>query len=177
MISDPKPLNGQWNTRKALDALTVPLVLCIVLLAVAGARWAGGGPGSTPSTVGASQSDPAKVEAVGQTGLHRVVLTPEAAERLGIQTAQVREAGGARIPTGAGQETVVPYAAVYYDIHGATWVYANPEPLVFVRHRISIDRIDGDRALLSEGPQPGTRVATVGVDELVGTEFGGLVEQ
>ncbi|TMI80719.1 MAG: hypothetical protein E6H04_08115 [Bacillati bacterium ANGP1] len=172
MTRDPKPLTGQGNTRKALDVLTVPLVvLCIVLLAVAGARWAAGRPSSTVSTVGVGQSEHAKVEAVGKTGLHRVVLTPEAAERLGIETAQVSE------ETGAGRETVVPYPAVYYDVHGATWVYTNPEPLVFVRQRVTVDRIDDDDAILSEGPQPGTRVVIVGVDELLGTEFGGLVEQ
>ena len=77
---DPKPLTGQGNTRKALGVLNVTLVaLCIVLLAVAGARWAAGRPSSTVSTVGVGQSGHAKVEAVGKTGLHRVVLTPEAA--------------------------------------------------------------------------------------------------
>ena len=164
MIRDQQ-LNGRWNTRKAL------VVLCIVLLAVAGARWAAGRPSSTASTVGVGQSEHAKVEAVGTTGLHRVVLTPEAAERLGIQTAQVRE------QTRKGGETIVPYAAVYYDLHGATWVYTNPEPLVFVRQRVTVDRIDDDDAILSEGPQLGTRVVIDGVDELMGTEFGGLVEQ
>ena len=66
---------------------------------------------------------------------------------------------------------------LYYDVHGQTWVYTNLQPLVFVRHRVAIDRVDGDRALLSEGPPPGSKVAAVGVAELVGTEFGGLVEQ
>lgn len=172
MSRDPKPPTGQGNMRKALDVLTVPLVvLCIVLLAIAGARWAAGRPSSAASTVGAGQSGNAKVEAVGTTGLHRVVLTPEAAERLDIQTAKVHE------ETRGGRETVVPYAAVYYDVHGATWVYTNPEPLVFVRQRITVAHIDDDDAILSEGPLPGTRVVIVGVGELVGTEFGGLVEQ
>ena len=67
---------------------------------------------------------------------------------------------------------VIPYAAVIYDLHGETWVYTNPEPLVFVRHPIHVDYIEGDLAVLLEGPPAGTEVATVGVAELLGTEFG-----
>ncbi len=73
------------------------------------------------------------------------------------------------------QETlrkVVPYAAVLYGVHGETWVYSNPEPLVFVRLPITIDYIEGDLAILSEGPQVGTAVVTVGAAELFGTETG-----
>jgi hypothetical protein len=67
---------------------------------------------------------------------------------------------------------VVPYAAVLYGVHGETWVYSNPEPLVFVRQPIMIDYIEGDRAYLSEGPEVGTAVVTVGAAELFGTETG-----
>jgi hypothetical protein len=66
---------------------------------------------------------------------------------------------------------LVPHAAVLYDPKGNTWVYTNPEPLVFVRHPISVDYIDGDLAVLSDGPPPGAKVVTVGVAELFGTEF------
>lgn len=67
---------------------------------------------------------------------------------------------------------VVPYAAVLYGVNGETWVYGNPEPLVFVRYPITIDYIVGDRAVLSEGPEAGTAVVTVGAAELFGTETG-----
>jgi hypothetical protein len=73
------------------------------------------------------------------------------------------------------QETlrkVVPYAAVLYGVHGETWVYSNPEPLVYVRQPIVVDYIEGDVAVLSEGPQVGTAVVTVGAAELFGTETG-----
>jgi hypothetical protein len=73
------------------------------------------------------------------------------------------------------QETlhkVVPYAAVLYGVHGETWVYTNPEPLVYVRQPIVVDHIEGDVAVLSEGPQVGTAVVTVGASELFGTETG-----
>ena len=48
------------------------------------------------------------------------------------------------------------------DANGNTWVYTNPEPLAFVRHHIAIDFIDGDEAVLLDGPPPGTPVVTVG---------------
>jgi len=67
---------------------------------------------------------------------------------------------------------VVPYAAVLYGVHGETWVYSNPEPLVFVRRPIVVDYIEGDQAILSEGPEVGTAVVTVGAAELFGTETG-----
>lgn len=75
--------------------------------------------------------------------------------------------------TGSGsQSRVVPYAAVIYGLRGETWVYTNPEPLVFVRVPIVIDYIEGDFAVLTEGPEAGTTVVTVGASELFGAESG-----
>jgi multidrug efflux system membrane fusion protein len=73
---------------------------------------------------------------------------------------------------GGTQRRVVPYASVIYDLSGDTWVYTSPEPLTFVRARIAVDYIEGDTAVLSQGPSAGTRVVTVGAAELYGTEFG-----
>ena len=70
------------------------------------------------------------------------------------------------------QQKVVPYAAVIYGVNGETWVYTNPEPLVFIRQPIVIDYIEGDQAFLSEGPDTGTVIVTVGVAELFGAETG-----
>ena len=114
-----------------------------------------------------SGNEPARIEPVEGTKLGRVILTAKAAERLGIETAPVRdaEAGGA-------QRTAIPYAAVLYDPNGETWAYTSPEPLVFIRAPITIDRIDGDQAFLLDGPPPGTAVVTVGAVELYGTELG-----
>jgi hypothetical protein len=111
---------------------------------------------------------PARVERVAGTGLNRVILTAEAAKRLGIQTAPVID-----MLVGGKQREIVPYAAVLYDLHGETWVYTNPAPLTYVRDGISVDFIDGDLAVLSQGPPTGTAVVTVGVVELYGTEFEG----
>ena len=59
-----------------------------------------------------------------------------------------------------------------YDEHGDTWTFTSPEPLTFVRRRIEIDRIEGGRAVLQEGPATGTTVVTVGAAELLGAELG-----
>jgi hypothetical protein len=119
--------------------------------------------------IGLSRADPTRVEAVaGTDDLHRVILTAEAAERLDVQTVPVGEGEG----EGMKQRTVVPYAAVLYETNGETWAYTSPEPLTFVRHRIVVESIDGDRAVLSEGPPAGTEVVTVGVAELFGAEYG-----
>ncbi len=79
-----------------------------------------------------------------------------------------------RLPlSGKGQKRkVVPYSAVLYDVHGETWVYTNPEPLVFIRHKVDVDYIEGDVAVLEEGPRSGTAVVTVGASLLLGTELG-----
>lgn len=72
-----------------------------------------------------------------------------------------------------GNRKVVPYGAVYYDAKGDAWVYVNTKPLVFERQRISVERIVGDLAVLSEGPPVETPVVTVGAALLYGTEIFG----
>jgi hypothetical protein len=112
--------------------------------------------------------EPAKVEPVeGSDGLSRVTLTAEAAQRIDLQTAVVRTEG-----EGAAERTIVPYSAIVYETDGATWVYTSTEDLSFVRDRIVVEDIEGDRAVLLEGPAAGTEVVTVGVAELFGAENG-----
>jgi hypothetical protein len=96
----------------------------------------------------------------------RIKLTEEAAKRLDIQTEAVAEEG-AKGKT----QSVVPYAAVLYDTEGNTWTYTNPEPLTFMRHKIVVDHIDGDKVALSDSPPVGTKVVIVGAAELYGSEF------
>ena len=115
------------------------------------------------STAEESESGPAIVSEVAGTDLFQVELTAKAAERLDIRTAAVERDG---------TRTVVPYSAVLYSPTGETWVYVSPKPLTFVRHRIVVDRIDGERAVLRAGPARGAAVATVGVAELFGAESG-----
>jgi hypothetical protein len=71
------------------------------------------------------------------------------------------------------QRNTVPYAAVIYDSKGVAWVYTNPEPLSFVRHRATIDFIEGDVAVLTDGPPLGTKVVMEGASELYGAELTG----
>jgi hypothetical protein len=115
------------------------------------------------------KSEPATVEPLEGTSLNRVVLTAKAVERLGIKTEKVRDVP---VPGSTGPRKVAPYAAVIYDIKGETLVYTQKEPLVFVRHPVTVDRIAGNDAFLLDGPEPGTAVVTVGASELFGIEFG-----
>ncbi len=110
---------------------------------------------------------PAKVEQVEGAEVSRLTLTAKAAERLGIQTKPVL-AG----KIGRATRRVVPYSAVLYDPKGDTWVYINPEPLTYVRERVTVDYIQGGQAVLTDGPPEGTPVVAVGAAELYGTEFG-----
>jgi hypothetical protein len=107
--------------------------------------------------------EPAVVEEVAGTDLSRVTLTPEAAKRLDVETAAVEKRDGA---------TIIPYSAILYSPTGEAWTYTNPQGLTFVRQRIVVDSIDGARVRLAKGPEPGTKVAIVGVAELYGAESG-----
>lgn len=111
------------------------------------------------------KAEPGTVEHVD--GVDRVVLTDAAVHRLAITTEPVREAQVA-----GATRRVIPYAAVLYDANGDTWTYTNPEPLVYVRQRVTVESIQGGQVVLTGGPAPGTAVVTVGAPELYGTEFG-----
>jgi len=114
---------------------------------------------SSETVEGTTANGPAKVEAIEGTEFNRLTLTEKAAERLDIQVAEVAD-------------NAVPYAALLYELDGGTFVYTNPEPLTFVRAPVVVDRIEGDRVVLVEGPPAGTAVVTVGGAELIGIEFG-----
>jgi hypothetical protein len=70
------------------------------------------------------------------------------------------------------QRKLIPYSAILYDVHGDTWVYTSPKPLTFIRQRIVVDYIEGDLAMLTEGPPANTTIVTVGASELFGAESG-----
>jgi vacuolar-type H+-ATPase subunit F/Vma7 len=105
---------------------------------------------------------PAEVKKIEGSDLSTVILTEHAMQRLDVKTDQVREQGG---------KAVVPYSSLIYDPKGQTWVYTSPAPRTFVRHKIDIDRINGDAVLLNDGPPAGTVIATVAVAEIYGTEM------
>ena len=112
----------------------------------------------------------ASIEPIAGTALNRVKLTQKAAQRIDVKTALVQQNEVAHAGNKAVRK-IVPYASVLYDANSAAWVYTSPEPLVFIRHSIAVDYIEGDSAVLSDGPAAGTTVVTAGAAELFGTEF------
>jgi hypothetical protein len=55
---------------------------------------------------------------------------------------------------------------------GNGWVYTYPEGLCFIRAAVTIERIEGDIAVLTAGPELGTKVVSQGAALLYGAEFG-----
>jgi hypothetical protein len=104
----------------------------------------------------------ATLEEVDGQEVSRITLTGKAAERLGLTTGSVETVEG---------KLQVPYSALIYDASGSTWVYTNPEPLVFVRVPVAVERIQPPTVMLTSGPQPGTKIVTVGAAELLGAEL------
>jgi cobalt-zinc-cadmium efflux system membrane fusion protein len=70
-------------------------------------------------------------------------------------------------------QKVIPYAALIYDVEGGTWVYVKEaNALTFIRQSVTVDYIQGDLAYLTDGPDVGSEVVTVGGAELFGVETG-----
>jgi hypothetical protein len=131
------------------------LVLAIAALPLAGC--------TEVETETATGYEPSTLEPVkGNEDLQLVTFTEEGAKRVDLQTAAVRRSG---------THSVVPYAALIYDPEGKTYVYTSPKPLEYLRAEVKVDRIEGDRVLVSRGPPAGTRVVTVGAAEVYGTEL------
>lgn len=135
----------------------------VVVPMVAGLQFAA----CTSKTAPPGHIKPATVEHIEGQEVSRITLTPRAAERLDIKTATV---SGLQV-TRSGARPVVPYASVLYDAKGVTWVYTSPADLVYVRHKITVDYIEGDQAVLTDGVPAGTKVVTQGGQELFGAEF------
>ena len=121
------------------------------------------------ATATATKPKPFKIEKPEGTTLTRLRIEQRVFDRIRIQTSTVREVERFGGDTA---RKVVDYSAVVYEPKGDTAVYTNPEPLVFVRQPVKVDSIDGDLAVLADGPPAGTAVVTVGTAELLGMEFG-----
>jgi hypothetical protein len=108
--------------------------------------------------------EPAHLEAVKGKGddFKRVTFTKEGAERTALRTATVKRSG---------RRLVVPYEALIYNDEAKTFVYTSPKPLSYDRVPVTVDRIEGNRVLMSKGPAAGTKVVTTGVTEVYGTEL------
>jgi hypothetical protein len=115
-----------------------------------------------------ADESPAKVEKIEGSKFSHVTLTEKAIERLALKTDLVREQ---QVPRSASPRIVVPYSALIYSPQGETWIYTSPQSRTFVRHKVDVDYIQGDIAVLNSGPAAGTVVVTVAAAELYGTEF------
>jgi hypothetical protein len=114
-----------------------------------------------PEAAPEEEEKPVTLEPIAGTDLNRLTLTEKAAERLGLETAPVVAQEG---------QVAIPYAALLYDPSGQAWVYVNVGPLAFERQKITVDSIQGDQVILSEGPEAGANVVTMGATELYGSE-------
>ena len=126
---------------------------------------------ATTEVLGEASNEAAEVFPVKGSDQSRITLTRDAYDRLAIATAPVRDGvvRGASAPT---VRATMPAAALLYDAEGNTWVYVSESARTFRRAPVSIARLDGDVAYLSDGPVPGTPVVTVGAPELLGIELG-----
>ncbi|HKT06221.1 MAG TPA: hypothetical protein VJT31_42490 [Rugosimonospora sp.] len=113
---------------------------------------------------------PAALESIPGSDLHKVVLTQLAATQLGVQTVPVAAVAG--LPKGAAPETSIPLTALVYGPDGAPWTYQNIAALTYQREPLVIDHITSDTVVLRSGPPVGTPVVSVGGQELLGAEYG-----
>ena len=134
--------------------LKVGVAAIVLTLALSGCAEIEEKPGST--------YEPAKVGAADRLGVKQVTFTAEAARRVELKTvAAVR----------SGPHIVVPYAALIYDGQGESWVYTVSRPLTYLRAKVVVDKVEGDRVFLTSGPRVGTHVVTVGATEVYGAEL------
>ena len=136
------------------------VILCMVCLPLTACGQA--------NPVASSDTKTIEIERLeSETEPTREILTPEAVQRLDIQTAPVRQVEVKGI-----MRAVVPYGSILYDNRGTTWTYTNPEPQTYVRHMVTVDDIDGEDAILSSNDLPqGMHVVIRGAEELFGAEF------
>ena len=146
---------GMRNQNQKIAGILV--IVIVFVLAACGTA----GPGASTT------EKPAIVSTIEGSPFKHIVLTEQAAARLNIQTAPVRNQDVNGV-----QQMVIPYGAVIYDLKGDTWVFASPEERTFIREAVTIDHIDGDMVILKDGPAVGTEVATVAVAELYGIDTG-----
>lgn len=108
--------------------------------------------------------EPAKLEPIkGKSeDYQRVTFTKEGAARTDLQTGVVSRTGG---------QKAIPYEALIYNDEAKTFTYVSTKPLSYERVPITVDRIVGDRVVLSKGPAVGTKVVTVGASEVYGAEL------
>jgi hypothetical protein len=130
--------------------------------------FASAGCGAEPSALPV-QVSPYKIQKIAGTDLAYLRLEPKAVERAEMRTEPVlaMTSGGATTSSAS-----IPYAALMFAPDGGTFVYTNPDGSTFLRHSVAVERYDGTRVWVTNGPPAGTRVVTDGAAELWGVEFG-----
>jgi hypothetical protein len=155
-------MNGLGINRKCRRQLRAACTGLILIAGVVSLSACSGEASSGYDYETATHHEPAKLEPIKGTDVQRVIFDAEAAKRVGLKTAPIRQDG---------QETVIPYDAVIYTPDGSEYTYTAPKPLAYVRQEIEVERVDGDSVVLSDSPPAGTEVVTVGAAEVYGTEF------
>jgi hypothetical protein len=145
-------MRAPWEVKRVLRLAAV----CLALITAAFALSACGTPAEEEGG-----EDAATVEPIKGTHTNLVILKKEASETLGIKTTAIKKEGG---------REVLPDAALVYAAEGHTFTYSSPKPNQYVRAEVTVDRIDGRKVILKKGPPAGTKVVTVGSQELVGLE-------
>jgi len=134
-----------------------PLAACFAALAAA---LAVGACSEVESNV--RENQPYTVEGPEDAAIKRVKMEDATAALLPVELATVRERGN---------RTVAPHSAVIYNPDGDAFVYTKPKAETYIRAPIDIVRVNGDRAVLSDGPPVGTTIVTTGSAELLATEY------
>lgn len=160
-MESAKPVRVRKSWTRWLIAAAIATAGLVALGVYKGTEGGSAAAGSASDGAG-----PVRLEPFGHSGLNRVVLTEQAADRLGIETAPAR-----RRLVDRRQRTVIPYSALIYGPNGQAWTYTKHASFTFVRRRVGVEAIDGDTAVISGGLRPGTRVVTVGGEELFGSEI------
>ncbi|MGH3345293.1 MAG: hypothetical protein ACRDPK_20995 [Carbonactinosporaceae bacterium] len=151
---------------------------CVAAALVAGVLLSSCGQ-SVETDASTTNLSAAEIQPVQGTDLARVTLTDRAVERLGIRTTPLVEEQVPAKPRGQSREVkrkVIPYAAVLYDPDGKAWAFTNTGGRSYVREPIEVDYVEGDRAVLADGPAVGTAIVRQGAAELYGAELGVDVE-
>ncbi len=135
---------------------TVLLVAAVLLLSAC----------AHPAQNSPAADSPVQVSALPGSGVKSVALSEQSSARLGIRTGPVTPVAG-----GSAGQRQVPYSAIVYDEQGATWTFVPTEPRTYVRRPVTVERIAGDVAVLSAGPDVGALVVIEGSQELLGAEY------
>jgi hypothetical protein len=140
-------------------------------------------------------SIPVSSQLVGQTPTSpgQIILSRLGAQRIGLRTVSAQAVPtppptvtttivhGVKTTTSTpapkpAASVIIPYSGVVYDPSGKTYAFTNTGPLTYVEVPIAVDHISGDSAYLLSGPKPGTKVVSVGAEELFGVQTGVLAQ-